>query len=228
MPWFEGIWVCCRQPRSWKEMMDWGWRIQPSICPSSWTPLDLLLQEEMLHSQMTCAMQRNHFLSRKGAHGHQAAFPLAFPTSVICPFLGCSFWIGRAHSQPPGYQTTGVSDIRNQLPNYNKTHRNHTSPSHHLRKESHGHNSDNVTLLPESQLSPSASPSSRRWTLWYSAASRDHSSTQTLISAAPGHTYRYHSLQKHPPTSRWSVPLHSQCSLHPAHHPAGLCSSPDS
>lgn len=45
-----------------------------------------------------------------------------------------------------------------------KPHRNHTAPRQHLKKESHGYNSDKMTLLPESWLSPSPSPPSRRWT----------------------------------------------------------------
>lgn len=37
-------------------------------------------------------------------------------------------------------------------------------PRQPLRKESHGHNSDKMTLLPESWLSPSPSAPSHRWT----------------------------------------------------------------
>lgn len=198
--------------------MDWGWSMPPSVCPPSCTPQDLLLQGEMLHSQMTCATQRYHLLSRKGAHDHPAAFPPAFPAPVIHPFLGCSFWTGRAHSQPPGYQTTGLSNIGNQLPTTKPTGDIHPQDATWGK----GLMDTNMTTWPCSLRLGC------HLLLLHLLTDEFISAAQRAGTVVP----QKHSLQQSqgtrvavippsscPPASRKAVSLSSQCSLHPATNP---------
>ena len=167
---------------------------------------------------------------------------LALPSPAICPFLGCistSFQVDRAHSQSPGYQTAGLSDIRNQLPNYNKTHRNRMSPRHHLRRESHGHNSANVTLLQGPRVSAVAFTSStfflqldplvqqskqRPWFHITTHFTRARACVSLLFLPAAT-LRRTDSLSHHAPSAHW-VTAAAALPTAPC-HPAGFSSSPD-